>query len=59
MDGLLAAAGLLGGGAVFWYLIGFRSNETSCGFDAFEDARRKFDVRLIAVLFIILPRGYS
>jgi NADH-quinone oxidoreductase subunit A len=30
-----------------------------CGFDAFEDARMKFDVRyyLIAILFIPLPMG--
>ena len=64
MDGLLLeylaiAVGL--GGVALSYLVAPRSNEklSPCGFDAFEDARRKFDVRLIAVLFIIFPRGYS
>ena len=55
------AAALSGGGVALSYLIAPRSPDNEkltpyeCGFDAFEDARRKFDVRyyLIAILFII------
>ena len=64
MDGLflvylpiVIVVGLSGGEMVLSYLIASPDNETPCGFDAFEDARR--DVRLIAVLFIIFPRHYS
>ena len=35
-----------------------KNSPYECGFEAFEDARMKFDVRyyLVAILFILLPR---
>ncbi len=55
------AIAFAGGAVIASYIIGRQHPDSAkasayeCGFDAFEDSRRKFDVRfyLVAILFII------